>query len=284
MWDMRKLLLAGFIGIVFSSKLSAGAANVLDMTPDAVDDLYTGCREQAMKTFIESGLLTKELDLDEGFKKAWTDNVNCSKLIHGGVKEHTTALSAIGNDENFRKTFNDAVKTLGVNESIYESSFHFKSLHFLLMDAIKLVQNQNTKQCRTLYFLTEDKYTAQVGSKVRLGGFTIVTESYSELQKFEDFDGHFLFNVTSCFFLNLDGSACIKDSDMVLISPAEEFTVKNVAKVNDQVNEAIYTVIILEQPEMKSSHNCYTFSRSPAVVSAQWLMLVLAAWPLLFLS
>ncbi|XP_041640489.1 ecto-ADP-ribosyltransferase 4 [Cheilinus undulatus] len=284
MWDTRKLLLAGFICIVFSPKLSAGATKVLDMTPDAVDDLYTGCREQAMKTFIDSGLLTQELDRDEGFKKAWTDNEKCSKLIHGGVKEHTTALSAIVNgDQDFRNTFNNAVKRLGVNESIYERSFHFKSLHFLLMDAIKLVRNPNTKQCRTLHLLT-DKYTAQVGSKVRFGGFTIVTDSYSELQKLEDWDGQFIFNITSCFFLNLDDSVCSKDSNMVLLSPAEEFTVMNVTKVNDQVNEAEYTAIILEQPEMRSSHNCYIFSRSPAVVSAQWLMLVLVVWPLLFLS
>ncbi|XP_060914780.1 ecto-ADP-ribosyltransferase 4 [Labrus mixtus] len=278
MWATRKLLLAAFIFTVLSFKGTAESKKVglLDRAPDAVDDLYTGCREEAMKKLINSELLTQELERDEGFKKAWGRNNECQKLISGGTREHTTALSAMANgDSDFKKTFNEAVKTMGVNASTYENSFHFKSLHFLLMDSLKLVQNLNEKQCRTVYLITEQKISAQVGSEVRFGEFTTVFKSYSELKKLEDWHEQVIFNITSCFSINLDKTVCGQDSNMVLLSPAEVFIVQNVTEVNDPVNEDEYTEIVLEKPKLDSSHNCYMFSRSPADVSAQWLVLVL---------
>ncbi|XP_020512461.2 ecto-ADP-ribosyltransferase 4 [Labrus bergylta] len=283
MWATRKLLLAAFIFTVLTFKETAESKKVslLDRAPDAVDDMYKGCREEAMEKLINSELLTQELERDERFKKAWSENNGCSKLISGGTREHTTALSIMANgDPKFTKTFNEAVKTMGVNASTYENSFHFKSLHFLLMDSLKLVQNLNEKKCRTVYFNTEEKISAEVGSEVRFGGFTRVSKS------FENTDPHGLvfFNITSCFSVNLGETVCgfEEDSDMVLLSPAEVFIVKNVNEVNDKVNDEKYTEIVLEKPKLDSSHNCYIFSRSPADVSAQWLVLVLVVLTPLF--
>lgn len=231
------------------------------MAPDAVDDLYDGCRDKAMAKFIESDVLKQELEQNESFKTTWIDSSKCEKLISGGTKEHTTALTAIANgDQAFVEAFNKAVETKGTNESTYED-FSFKSLHFLLIDAMKLTKNLNAKQCRTVYYLSENTVRAKLNTKVRLGQFTRAFKSYRELEKHYDWHGRSIFNITTCFFFNLGEDTCSEDEDMVLLSPAEVFTVKHSEDVNDDGDEESYTVIVLEQPELGNSHNCYTFSR-----------------------
>ncbi|CAJ1052348.1 T-cell ecto-ADP-ribosyltransferase 1 [Xyrichtys novacula] len=275
MWDTRKLPLAVFIFTVLSHK-GMSKSPELDMAPDAVDDLYNGCREEAMKKFIESGVLKQELEKNEGFKTTWTEKRECSGLIPGGTKEHTTALSLMGDEYgSFKKTFNNAVKTMGTNVSTYEN-FAFKSLHFLLIDSMKLAQKLNEKQCLTVYYLSEVELTAKEGSKIRFGGFTVASNSYGDLKTLEDWHERTIFNITTCLYFNLE-NICSDDKYMVLLSPAEVYTVKSVKKVTE--DDPVYTEIVLEQPEMGNQHNCYIFSRSPADVSTLWLVLLLAVLP-----
>lgn len=238
--------------------MTAERAKLLDMAPDAVDNLYNGCREQALETFIHSGLLRQELNHTKGFQKAWSLMSQCSKLIPGKMKEHSAALLAYANgDADFLKTFNNAVETLGVNVSTYENKFHFKSFHFLLMDSMMLLP---PKECKTVYALPEHTtYRAKKGSKVRFGQFTMVYSQCSELKKLIDFDGQVLLNITSCFFANLGANIC-NDEDAALLSPAEVFTVEDVKRVKD-ADESDYTVIILKHSKVDSSHNCTIFSR-----------------------
>ncbi|XP_028460720.1 ecto-ADP-ribosyltransferase 5 isoform X2 [Perca flavescens] len=160
MCNGRKLLLAAIIFTALNYKVTS--AKTLDMAPDAVDDLYDGCRKEAMKKFINLGLLRKELNSSEGFRKAWSANTQCTKLIPGGTKEHTAALLAYAKDTDFAKTFDNAVETMGGNVSTYENHFHFKSLHFLLMDSMLLLNPK--KDCKTVYVL-QDEYKTQKGSK-----------------------------------------------------------------------------------------------------------------------
>lgn len=256
MCDRRKLLIAAIIFTALYYKVKS--AKLLDMAPDAVDDMYDGCRKEAMEKFINLGLLRKELNGSEGFQKAWSEHTQCSKLIPGGKEEHTAALLAYANgDADFTKTFDNAVETMGGNVSTYENHFHFKSLHFLLMESMLLL---NPKKCKTVYVLQEE-YTAQEGSKVRFGRFTKVQTSYSLLKKMEDWDGQVIFNITSCFFVNLGEDICSEDQDMALLSPAEVFTVEKVSKITDDTNESEYTEIVLKHSEQDSNHNCYIFSR-----------------------
>ncbi len=239
-------------------KVTAESSDLLDMAPDTVDDQYNGCHKEAMEKFIHLGLLQQELNNSKGFQRAWSAHTQCSKLIPGGIKEHTAALLAYANgDVDFIKTFNNAVGTMGVNISIYENHFHFKSLHFLLMDAMKLL-NPNPKKCQTVFFLPDEKYTAQKGSKVRFGGFTTVYSSYRALTLFEDLDEEVIFNVTSCFFVNL-GDICSEDADLTLLSPAEVFTVEEIHEITD--GDESHTEIVLKHSELDSLHNCYIFSR-----------------------
>lgn len=237
--------------------MTAESKKLLDMTLNAVDDMYNGCREEAMEKFIDSGLLRRELTGSKNFQKAWNANTQCPKLIPGGIKEHTAALLAYTNgDAYFVEGFNKKVKTLGVNLNTYEDHFNFKSLHFLLMDAIRLL---NPKTCSTMYFFSDDQYTAPKGSKVRFGGFTKANSRYSEEKDMEDLVVGVFFNITSCFFANLGDNICSEDKNVVLLSPAEVFTVEAVKERTEGFDT--YTEIVLKHSDMNSLHNCYIFSR-----------------------
>ncbi|XP_060942012.1 GPI-linked NAD(P)(+)--arginine ADP-ribosyltransferase 1 [Limanda limanda] len=272
MWHRRKVLLAAVVFTALYCSVAAEDPKKLDMAPDAVDYLYDKCSKEAMEKLIHSGLLIQELNLTAGFQTAWSDSTKCSKLIPGKTKEHTAALGAyVNGDSDFRGAFNSQVETMGVNASTYENNFNFKSLHFLLMDYMVL---QKPQTCKSVYVYPEKKVTAQVGSKVRLGRFTLAELSFSELTKHDDLEGAVILNITSCFFVTVGENICSKQPDTALLSPAEEFTVENVT--SKTYDDEKYIEIVLKASGQQGSHNCDLFSRSPAVVSTHvWLVLVL---------
>lgn len=230
-------------------------AKPLDMAPNAVDDRYSGCREQAINKFIDSGLLERELNSNAEFKAAWTSPTECLKIMPG---KHSTALAIFYGEaslsiERFLKTFNKAVETMGVNVSTYKDQFHFKSFHFLLMDSMT---EPPPNQCKTVYAITDEKYTVKNGMTVRFGRFTKVSSGLSLMQ---DLDGLTLLNITSCFFANVGNKVCNK-ADSILLSPAEVFTVEHNIKKSDE-DDGEYTMIVLKHSRVESRHNCLIFSR-----------------------
>ncbi|XP_061839991.1 GPI-linked NAD(P)(+)--arginine ADP-ribosyltransferase 1 [Nerophis lumbriciformis] len=245
MWDKKQASLALVTMVVVCGAVSA--AKQLNMAPDAVDDLYQGCRDEVMERLIHSEVLGKELSGNPGLKAAWSDK--CSTLLPGGVKEHTAALLAYGNGIAFRKAFNDEVETTGANASTYERDFHFKSLHFLLTDAMRLVK---PAACRNVYRVSSGDYAAEMGAGVRFGRFTT---AHTDLSVKEDVEGGVYFNITTCFFVSLEGF-CGLQEDVAILSPAEEFTVVDVKQVDD------YQEIVLKHSKLEALHNCYGFSRA----------------------
>ncbi|XP_076004244.1 T-cell ecto-ADP-ribosyltransferase 1-like [Genypterus blacodes] len=245
----------------------------LDMAPNAVDDLYDGCGAQAQEKYNTTALLTEELSHNKQFEEAWNVASKCFTLIPGGGQEHTTAVGAyVNGGHDFINSFNDDVENMGVNVSTYEDKFHFKLLHFLLVDSMKLL---NKTGCKTVYRRSTLKYTVKKGSTVRLGHFTTASISYQELKEDPYLEGGTFFNITSCFVANLGDNPCLEDEDMdVILSPAEVFTVE---EIRDVAEDYKHTEIVLMHSEVHSKHNCYSFSGSPAVSSTLWLVLVLMA-------
>ncbi|XP_039880031.1 ecto-ADP-ribosyltransferase 5-like isoform X2 [Simochromis diagramma] len=278
----RKVLLAAIIFIAVCYKVTAKETRLLDVqkTTNVVDDLYYGCREEAMKKFIESDVLKKELSNSEGFQKAWKKSNECSKQIPGGRKEHSAALSVyLKGDRPFINTLNNAIETMGGNVNIYENHFHFKSLHFLLMDSMRLLK---PKECKNVYVFRDGQNQPQKGSTVRFPSFTLAYSNYEELKRLEDVNENTILHLTSCFFVNLKDYVCGQEQDEILLSPAEVFTVEQVKTTSDGDE---YLEIVLSHSGLNSSHNCYMFSRSPpAAVSTLWLVSVLAASSLFSLT
>lgn len=254
MFGRGKLLVAGIFFTAFCCKVSVGI-KLLDDASNVIDYLYTGCSEEAMKKFIHSGLLNQELNKSEGFHKAWKKNAQCKSLIPGGIHEHTSALSAlIDGDVDFLEKFNDAVETLGVNLTTYETDFHFKSLHFLLMDSMQLLKPKTSK---TLYTDYNGKETPKIGSTVRFPAFTVVEPSTKFLGDLIDLT---VLKIESSFFVNLGDHTC-KNTDSVLISPAEVFTVMDVVEKTSEDDDE-YTEVVLKHAALNDTHNCFMFLRS----------------------
>lgn len=230
-------------------------AELLDEAPNAVDDLYAGCREQFAQDSVISKLLGEEQNRSQEFQKAWDSTTTCS-YPNPKTMSTTGLLAYFKGDDTFIKSFNHEVKTLGFNDSTYKKQFHFKSFHFLLMDSMTQLSSD---KCKTLHALPEEPYTAKKGSQVRFGQFTTVYSSYSDLKKSTDLEGLVLFNITTCFFAKIEKNNCTEE-DIALLSPAEVFTVEDVKKAYDSDRNK-YTEIILKHSKVQSSHNCLLFPR-----------------------
>ncbi|XP_049577163.1 T-cell ecto-ADP-ribosyltransferase 2 isoform X2 [Syngnathus scovelli] len=261
MRDMKKKFL-----VVYMMLYTVSAVK-LDMAPNAVDLFYEGCRDDTMEKLIRSDVLQQELSQDVGFMAAWSNK--CSTLLPGGTKEHTSALLAFVNgNPAFKKAFNDAVETMGVNASTYEEHFHYKSLHFLLTDAMRLVTQ---KTCKNVYRISRAQYEVEKGARVRFGRFTTV-QSDTSLK--EDVEGGVYFNITTCFYINLEGF-CGLTEDVAILSPAEEFTVEDVKRGDD----GDYTEVILKHSKLKATDDCYA-SRAPEESASQWPVMALVSFVL----
>lgn len=239
-------------------------AKVMDMVPNAVDDQYTRCRVQMLKKVVEGGLLEEELKGSIEYSSAWRAK-QCPKLIPGGIKQHTAALVAYGHGGHvFRKIFNNAVETQGGNVNVYNREFRFKSLHFLLMDAMRLLK---TEKCQTVFRGSNQEYEAQVGSEVRFGRFTSTRAKRSNSEE-DVSDNGILFNITSCTVVNIDEYTCFSESIDQLISPAEIFRVVEVKNVNNEDHKDREIVLTSSRTHsIDSIRDCYLFPRSPTSTS-----------------
>ncbi|XP_076848399.1 ecto-ADP-ribosyltransferase 5-like [Brachyhypopomus gauderio] len=233
----------------------------LDMSPNAVDDTFTKCQDTMMQTVTLDGLLQKEIKTNEMFAEMWRSYYGmCEKQIYWGTPYHLAALQNYGNSkEKNRDKFNQMVQTKGSNSTIYKNEFLFKSLHFLLTDAMRLLNNGT--RCSCVYYSIDTFYTAQTRQEVRFGRFLEATTSESIATELIEGEGiGTLFNITSCSAVNIEDYVCRSEEIEQLISPTEVFTVQSIREVkNDDAN---YKIITLTHSRFLSSHDCYLFHRS----------------------
>ncbi|KAK1792740.1 hypothetical protein P4O66_012658 [Electrophorus voltai] len=255
-----KLFLCLFL-IVVSHDVTA-EVRILDMSPDAVDDTYSECRDKMMQTVIKpDGLLQEEIKANKDFAEMWRSHGGtCEKQIYGGTPYHLTALQAYGNSKpKFRKVFNQMVQTKGKNITIYEKEFPFKSLHFLLTDVIRLLNNETV--CSRVYFGTVKTYRGNTGSKVRFGKFLQARIQESSETEVVELEGEgTLFNITSCSAVNIENYTCTSEEIEHLISPTEVFVVQSIKEVKNE--DASYKIITLTHSRFLSNHDCYVFPSS----------------------
>lgn len=231
----------------FQATVAEKNSLLIEKDPHALVPSYSGCRDEALKKFIQSGLLQQELNKSADFKEAWTTSKVCSKGIPGKLKEHASALMVLEEEGgNFLKVFNKAFETLSVNATAYEDQFQFKSFYFLLMDLMVPLS-----QCKTGFMSAG--HGAKKGSSVRFKSFAKVEKDFSLLQ---DLDGRFLLNITSCF---LGAYGCNSEGTLIL-SPAEVFLVEDVKSMSDD-NNGDYTMIVLKHQSVETSDHCSMISR-----------------------
>uniref|UniRef100_A0A8C9RH32 NAD(P)(+)--arginine ADP-ribosyltransferase n=1 Tax=Scleropages formosus TaxID=113540 RepID=A0A8C9RH32_SCLFO len=242
--------------------LQEGPKKLLDMSPSAVDDQFLSCRDRMLQSLMGSGgLLERELNNSDGFHAAW-QNKTCGGPIQGGKPEHSKALETYVTGGNFMNKFDDAVESQGSNASVYRSSFPYKSLHFLLTDAIHLLKE---KTCRTLFRGSDTLYSTTKGSQVRFGRFASALESKSEAEEDILMRGT-LFNITSCAAAHIESYICDPHHTVSwLIPPYEVFEVVDVKQMKE------YREITLMHKKLSSNHNL-TCVPPPSVISTLLLL------------
>ncbi|XP_036438900.1 ecto-ADP-ribosyltransferase 5-like [Colossoma macropomum] len=280
-WSVNPFLLILLAGLLYTV---TAEKRMLDMAPDAVDDTYLKCRDKMIQTITaQGGLLQKELKANKDFTEMWRNHGGtCEKQIYGATPPHLAALQAYGNSGvQFRKTFNRLVQTKGSNATTYNDEFPFKSLHFLLTDALQLLNHSKT--CTTVYFGTSNQYTAEIGKEVRFGMFISASIRESlEIEHIVTADEGTLFNITSCSVVNVENYTCTSEEIEQLISPTEVFRVQNVSRVS--TDEAEYNLITLTHSHFLSNHDCYLFPRPPGGSSSPLLSSMVLALMASFLS
>ncbi|XP_048053209.1 erythroblast NAD(P)(+)--arginine ADP-ribosyltransferase isoform X2 [Megalobrama amblycephala] len=226
----------------------------MGMFPEVADYSFYNCRKEMLQMVTKAGgLLETEIKNNTLFETMWQDNAECDKAIPGGTPEHMAALRSYAEaPSKFYNTFKKSLHTKSRGSS-YRDDFPFKSLFFLLTDAMHLLKSD----CRTVYSGKEAEYSTNIGDKVRFASFFQAKQKYTEATEVAVISENIgtVFNITSCSAINLDEMCGSEDTDIeLLISPTEVFKVTNIRNVstsNDQYKE-----ITLMNSGFHSSSNC----------------------------
>uniref|UniRef100_A0AAY3ZZ56 NAD(P)(+)--arginine ADP-ribosyltransferase n=1 Tax=Denticeps clupeoides TaxID=299321 RepID=A0AAY3ZZ56_9TELE len=205
-------------------------STILTFVTMSVDYTFSECREKMLSKVISpNGLLEEELKNNSELSAEWTQ-IKCN-IFPGGLEEHTEALVTYSHAKRiFRQNFNKFVASKGGNMSLYQTEFFFKSLDFLLLDSMWLLNNGS--DCRAVFRGTEKSYDATVGDKVRFGRFTSANTKRTDAVE-NCADGGTLFNIYTCSVVDLETYACLPDELELLISPLEVFSVVDVKTISD---------------------------------------------------
>ncbi|KAK7166337.1 hypothetical protein R3I93_006189 [Phoxinus phoxinus] len=223
----------------------------VSMFPEAADYSFNSCRKEMLQMVTKAGgLLQTELNNNTDFKNMWK-NHTCEKAIPGATPEHMTALkNYVEAKPKFHETFKKLLRTKSRGNSTYQDKFPFKSLFFLLTDAMQLLKSN----CTTVYSDTGEKYSIKIGDKVRFESFFPAKLEYTDATEDAAVETiGTVFNIFSCSVINLDKMCMTEDIDL-LISPTEVFTVKNIRTVISSDDH--YIEINLMHSGIESSSDC----------------------------
>ncbi|NXD45911.1 NARE ribosyltransferase, partial [Copsychus sechellarum] len=222
----------------------------LDMAPDSFDDRYQGCGPAMMEEL--PALNRSEFQKNPLFAKVWPEAVKQwqrrgSRVYPLSSSAQAIALMAYTMDDLYQQ-FNDDVRELGRSPQEYRDNFHFKTLHFLLTDALGTLRDAQGKQCRCVLRGT-DKYLfqANVGDIVRFGQFASASLCKDIAQ---GFGSTTVFKVQTCYGAHIKNFSRYPIEDEVLIPPFEKFKVTKVTEDGEKVR------IHLDSIGTYSKYNC----------------------------
>ncbi|XP_005062433.1 PREDICTED: NAD(P)(+)--arginine ADP-ribosyltransferase 2-like [Ficedula albicollis] len=222
----------------------------LDMALDSFDDQYWGCGP-AMKAALPA-LNRSEFQKNPLFAKVWQKAVAEWQSWESPVSPLSSSSQAIAimayTMNDLYQEFNDEVRMAGRSPQAYRDNFHFKTLHFLLTDALATLKVKEEQKCRCVYRgVDKYKFKANVGDIVRFGQFasTSVCEDVAH-----DFGETTVFVVRTCYGAYIEPFSHFDDEEEVLIPPFEKF------KVTEVIEEKKKVEIHLESIGTYSKYNC----------------------------
>ncbi|XP_030799383.1 NAD(P)(+)--arginine ADP-ribosyltransferase 2-like [Camarhynchus parvulus] len=222
----------------------------LDMAQDSFDDQYRGCGPAMTKAF--PALYKFEFQKNPLFAKTWVKaeaewRKRGSHVFPLASPAQAVAVMAYTMKDIY-KDFNTAVRAAGRSRQEYRNNFHFKTLHFLLTQALVKLRHAQNGQCRHVFRGVHDvRFQARRGQKVRFGQFTSTSLSKDVAQKYGT---DTVFEVQTCHGVDIQAFSFYLSNREVLIPPYETFEVTKVTRNGKQA------WISLRSTGTYSKHNC----------------------------
>ncbi|NXU36573.1 NRT2 ribosyltransferase, partial [Drymodes brunneopygia] len=196
----------------------------LDMAKNSFDDQYRGCFP-AMAAVLPA-LKPIEFVQNPLFSQTWAKaTAELKKKVSYLPSEQAIALMAYTTDDLY-KEFNEAVLEAGRSPQEYRKNFHFKTLHFLLTQALVTLRGTQGQKCYDVSRGVDGVlFKAQRGDTVRFGQFASASQSKTIA---EDFGTDTVFQVHTCHGADIEEFSMFPDEEEVLIPPFETFEVTDV--------------------------------------------------------
>ncbi|NWR26140.1 NRT2 ribosyltransferase, partial [Emberiza fucata] len=202
----------------------------LDMAWDSLDDRYEGCGP-AMNAKLLS-LYNTESQKNRHFARAWYNAIAEWRKRGSRVSPLTSHWQAVAlmayTMNDIYKEFNTAVHTAGHSHREYRNNFHFKTLHFLLTDALETLRHAQNRQCHHVFRGVRDvRFKARRGQSVRFGQFASTSLSKEVALRFGT---DTVFEVHTCHGVGIQQFSMYPGEEEVLIPPFEIFEVTKVTR------------------------------------------------------
>ncbi|XP_037985246.1 NAD(P)(+)--arginine ADP-ribosyltransferase 2-like [Motacilla alba alba] len=222
----------------------------LDMAQDSFDDQYQSCGPAMTKAL--PSIYKFELEKNPLFAKTWVKAEAEWRKRGSPVAPLASPAQAIAvmayTMNGLYKDFNAAVHVAGRSSQEYRNNFHFKSLHFLLTNALVTLRQAQNGQCRHVFRGVRGiRFKAQRGQKVRFGQFTSTTPRKEVALLFGK---DTLFQVQTCHGVDIRQFSMYPGEEEVLIPPFETFEVTKVIRIGKR------TWISLRSSGTFSKYNC----------------------------
>ncbi|XP_005430831.1 erythroblast NAD(P)(+)--arginine ADP-ribosyltransferase-like [Geospiza fortis] len=234
----------------------------LDMAQDSFDDQYRGCGPAMTKAF--PALYKFEFQKNPLFAKTWVKaeaewRKRGSHVFPLASPAQAVAVMAYTMKDIYNG-FNKAVRAAGLSRQEYQNNFHFKTLHFLLTQALVTLRHAQNGQCHHVFQGVHDvRFQAQHGDIIRFGEFTsaFLSTPTGECSNDTVLELHTCHGVEIQFFTEHP------EQNLVLIPPFETF---NVTQITQEGNQ---TQIQLRSTGTFSEYNCVwsEVGASPAPLS-----------------
>ncbi|XP_031414403.1 NAD(P)(+)--arginine ADP-ribosyltransferase 2-like [Clupea harengus] len=206
--------------VMFATAVDAAKEDIpLNMAPDSVDDDYEGCSAEMSKlvnkkylpseksdTFAEDWRKAEKAIQEKGMKPQF-DNLTMNHAI--AIRLYT---------DNKLNIYSDLIKAVRAGKKYYRTTFQYRALHFLLIDAIQRLKPKQDREM-TVYRRARDKFN--LNPPIRFGSFTS-TSSESDLTQY---------GTKSCFVVLTKYGAKVSkyskypEENEVLIPPYEKFRI-----------------------------------------------------------
>ncbi|XP_032063746.1 erythroblast NAD(P)(+)--arginine ADP-ribosyltransferase-like [Aythya fuligula] len=251
-WVLLASTLFGTAATGSRQDVRAITEKVMDMVENSFDDQYQGCRtemEEKLKT-VNSTEFQNKTYADTWRKAAehWQNQWGNSNHPQVLQREQAVAVLAYTARGNLYKQFNTLVREDGRSREHYLQHFPFKTLHFLLTEAVHTLQKTQNTECYNVYRgIKGIRFTAQLNHTVRFGQFASTSR---QKEVAESFGKDTFFFVYTCYGVSIRNFSFFQKQDEVLIPPYEVFKVTNVTHYPNG------THIHLHSHSTHSKYNC----------------------------